>query len=169
MQFLVNGKKHTLKGLQPGSLSMIISHRMVNILKNNSHGAISQLHSIQMQPLVISTPPLALEQILDQYAHVFAELMGFPASRPYGHRILLLPGSIHSNIRPIPTRIWIDNSMSFIEGIPKYGGKTMILVVVDLLSKYSHFCALNHPYTTSSFTQIFMDQMFRNATFTCHF
>ena len=36
----------------------------------------------------------------------------------------------------------------------------MILVVVDHLSKYSHFCALNHPYTTSSVTQIFMDQIF---------
>ena len=28
MHFLVNGKKHTLKGLQPGSLGIINSHRM---------------------------------------------------------------------------------------------------------------------------------------------
>ena len=71
--------------------------------------------------------------------------------------------------------------MDFIEGLPKYGGKTVILVVVDRLSKYSHFCALNHPYTTSSIAQIFMDQIFllheipssivsdRNTTFTSHF
>ena len=58
---------------------------------------------------------------------------------------------------PIPTRIYTDISMDFIEGLPKYGGKTVILVVVDRLSKYSHFCALNHPYTASSFAQIFMD------------
>ena len=51
MQFSVNGKKNTLKGLQPGSLSTIISHRMENILKKNSHGVITQLHFIQMQPL----------------------------------------------------------------------------------------------------------------------
>ena len=71
--------------------------------------------------------------------------------------------------------------MDFIQGLPKYGGKTIILVVVDRISKYSHFCALIHPYTTSSITQIFMDKIFllhgipssivseRNATFTSHF
>ena len=57
----------------------------------------------------------------------------------------------------IPTQIWTNISMDFIEGIPKYGGKTMIFVVVDLLSKYSHFCSLNHPYTASSAVQFFMD------------
>ena len=48
MWVLVNGKKHTLKGLQLGSLSIISSHRMENILKNNSHGVIAHLHSIHM-------------------------------------------------------------------------------------------------------------------------
>ena len=79
------------------------------------------------------------------------------------------------------TRIWTYISMDFIQGLPKYGGKTIILVVVDRLSKYSHFCALSHPYTTSSIAQIFMDQRFllhgipssivsdHNTTFTSHF
>ena len=57
----------------------------------------------------------------------------------------------------IPTRIWTDISMDFIEGIPKSGGNTVILVVVDWLSKYSHFCALIHPYTASPVEQIFTD------------
>jgi len=82
---------------------------------------------------------------------------------------------------PIPTRIWIDISMDFIEVLPKSRGKIVILVVVDHLSKYSHFCALSHPYTSSSVAQIFMDQIFhlhgipssivsdRDATFTSHF
>ena len=48
MHFLVNGKKHTFNGLQPGSLSIINSHHMETIRKNNSHGIITQLHFIQM-------------------------------------------------------------------------------------------------------------------------
>ena len=70
-----------------------------------------------------------------------------------------LPGLLEP--LPIPTRIWIDISMDFIEGLPKSGGKTMILVLVDRLSKYIHFCALSHPYTASSVAQIFLDQIFR--------
>ena len=60
MHFLVNGKKHTLNGLQPRSLSIISSHWMEIILKKNSNGVITQLHFIQMQPLVVSNTPLDL-------------------------------------------------------------------------------------------------------------
>ena len=60
MHFLVNGKKHTFKGLQPGSLSIISSHFMEMILKKNSHGVITQLHFIQMQPSAVSNIPLDL-------------------------------------------------------------------------------------------------------------
>ena len=82
---------------------------------------------------------------------------------------------------PIHTRIWTYISMDFIQGLPKYGGKTVILVVVDRISKYHHFCALRPPYTTSSIAQIFMDKIFLlhgipssivldcNAPFTSHF
>jgi hypothetical protein len=34
------------------------------------------------------------------------------------------------------------------------------MVVVDHLSKYAHFCALQHPFTTSIVAQLFMDQVF---------
>ena len=47
-------------GLQPGSLSLISSHRMENILNRSSHGVIAQLHFIQMQPWTVSTTPLDL-------------------------------------------------------------------------------------------------------------
>jgi hypothetical protein len=50
---------------------------------------------------------------------------------------------------PIPPAIWTDISMDFIVGLPKYGNKSVIMVVVDHLSKYAHLCALQHPFTTS--------------------
>jgi hypothetical protein len=62
---------------------------------------------------------------------------------------------------PIPPAIWQDISMDFIVGLPKLGNKSVIMVVVDRLSKYAHLCALQHPFTTSVVAQIFMDQVFK--------
>jgi hypothetical protein len=58
----------------------------------------------------------------------------------------------------IPPAIWRDISMDFIVGLPKSSNKSIIMVVVDRLSKYAHFCALQHPFTTSNVAQLFMDQ-----------
>jgi hypothetical protein len=46
----------------------------------------------------------------------------------------------------IPPTIWRDISMDFIVGLPKSGNKSVIMVVVDHLSKYAHLCALQHPF-----------------------
>jgi hypothetical protein len=62
---------------------------------------------------------------------------------------------------PIPPAIWRDISMDFIVVLPKSGNKSVTMVVVDRLSKYAHFCALQHPFTTSTVTQLFMDQVFK--------
>jgi hypothetical protein len=50
--------------------------------------------------------------------------------------------------------------MDFITGLPKAGNKSVIIVVFDRLSKYAHFYALQHPFTTSMVAQLFMDQVF---------
>lgn len=62
---------------------------------------------------------------------------------------------------PIPVKNWEDVSMDFIEGLPPSGGKTVILVVVDRLSKYAHFMAITHPYTTLTVARVFMDNIFK--------
>jgi hypothetical protein len=62
---------------------------------------------------------------------------------------------------PIPLAIWRDISMDFIIGLPKSGNKSVIMVVVDHLSKYAHLCALQHSFTASTVAQIFMDQVFK--------
>jgi hypothetical protein len=62
---------------------------------------------------------------------------------------------------PIPPAIWRDISLDFITSLPKLGNKSVIMVVVDFLSKYAHFCALQHPFTGSTMAQLFMDQVFK--------
>jgi hypothetical protein len=51
--------------------------------------------------------------------------------------------------------------MNFITVLPKSENKSFIMVAVDRLSKYSHFCSLQHPFTTSIVDQRFMDQVFK--------
>ncbi|GJX82418.1 ty3-gypsy retrotransposon protein [Tanacetum coccineum] len=62
---------------------------------------------------------------------------------------------------PIPEKIWCSISMDFIEGLPSSQGKKMIMVVVDRLSKYAHFMALEHPFTTSTISQVFLDNVYK--------
>ena len=51
--------------------------------------------------------------------------------------------------------------MDFIEGLPKVGGESVILMVVDHFSKYAHFIALGHPYTATSVTRVFFNGIVR--------
>lgn len=51
--------------------------------------------------------------------------------------------------------------MDFIEGLPKSQGKEVIWVVVDRLSKYTHFVTLAHPYTAETVAQAYLDSIFK--------
>ena len=62
---------------------------------------------------------------------------------------------------PIPGAIWTDILMDFIEGLPRSKGKDTILVVVDRLSKYSHFLALSHTFTAASVAQLYFEYIYK--------
>lgn len=62
---------------------------------------------------------------------------------------------------PIPSRIWEDISLDFMEGLPRSQGVDTILVVVDRLSKYAHFIGLSHPFTAPSVASAFVRDIVR--------
>lgn len=51
--------------------------------------------------------------------------------------------------------------MDFIEGLPNSEGMTVIWVVVDRLTKYGHFVALKHPFTTAQLAQDFILHIYK--------
>jgi hypothetical protein len=55
--------------------------------------------------------------------------------------------------------IWSDIAMDFIEALPKVNNKTVILTVVDRLSKEAHFIPLGHPDTATSVAKAFFDEV----------
>lgn len=61
----------------------------------------------------------------------------------------------------LPTQIWADISMDFIDSLPKSLGKSALLVVVDRFSNYAHFLPLAHPYTAASVAGLFFNQVVR--------
>jgi hypothetical protein len=46
--------------------------------------------------------------------------------------------------------MWDNITMDFIESLPQSGRKNIILVVIDRLSKSTHFLALAHPYVAKN-------------------
>lgn len=61
----------------------------------------------------------------------------------------------------IPSQIWADISMDFIEGLPKSEGVDTIFVVVDKLSKYAHYIGLQHPFTALFVAEAFVREIVR--------
>jgi hypothetical protein len=61
----------------------------------------------------------------------------------------------------VPSQVWAGISMDFIEGLPKVGGTSVILTVVDRFSKYAHFIPLGHSYTAASVACAFFDCIVR--------
>lgn len=62
---------------------------------------------------------------------------------------------------PVPTQVWDEISLDFIEGLPRSLGYDTILVVVDRFTKYAHFLSLKHPFNAQSVAALFVREIVR--------
>ena len=60
---------------------------------------------------------------------------------------------------PIPQQVWEDVAMDFITGLPSVNGFSVIMVVVDRLTKYAHFLPLKADYSSKSVAETFMNNI----------
>ena len=57
---------------------------------------------------------------------------------------------------PIPEQIWEDVAMDFITGLPSSNGHTVIMVVIDRLSKYAYLASLKFDFNSKQVADLFM-------------
>lgn len=60
---------------------------------------------------------------------------------------------------PVPSRVWEDITLDFIEGLPNSNGVDTILVIVDRFLKYGHFVPLKHPFTALTVANLFLKEV----------
>jgi hypothetical protein len=60
---------------------------------------------------------------------------------------------------PVPSGVWQDILMDFIEGLPKSDGANSILFIVDRFMKYAHFVPLTHPFTAKQVAMLVLDMV----------
>jgi hypothetical protein len=75
------------------------------------------------------------------------------------HETVLSASLLHP--LPIPSQVWLNISLDFIEGLPKSQGFSVILVVVDRLTKYGHFIPLAYPFLAAQVAQVFVATIFK--------
>ncbi|GKD69912.1 reverse transcriptase [Tanacetum coccineum] len=157
-----------------------ISKPLTALLKKNAfkwsqqaQEAFEDLKKAMMNAHVLALPNFEEEFIMETYAS--DEGIG-AVLQQRGHPIAFLSRSLAPRHKGLSTyekelwvvvyalenwRVWTDVTMDFIEGLPSSQGKTVILVVVDRLSKYAHFIPLVHPFKAAQIARVFLDTVYK--------
>jgi hypothetical protein len=59
----------------------------------------------------------------------------------------------------MPTTVWADIAMDFVEVLPRVNGNSVILIVIDRFCKACHLLPLGHLYTATFFAHLFFNNI----------
>ncbi|GJZ21779.1 ty3-gypsy retrotransposon protein [Tanacetum coccineum] len=95
---------------------------------------------------------------------LLSEFHNTPSARHWGMKKMLATGELLQPL-PTPVAVWEDVSMDFIIGLPASKGLTVILVVVNRFSKYSHFGTLPTSFNAPKVAELFMEIIVKHYGF----
>lgn len=90
---------------------------------------------------------------------LWAHAQGFTTCQRNMSEQLHPAGLLH--LLEVPSAVWADIAMDFVEGLPCANRKSAILTVIDRFSKYAHFIPLGHPYSATSVAWAFFADIVR--------
>lgn len=90
-------------------------------------------------------------------ADVEAFIQGCDTCKQCNNESMATPGLLQPLF--IPNGPWTHITMDFIEGLPSYMGKSVIWVIVDMLTKYAHSVPLSHPYTATTHADLYLQHI----------
>ena len=125
-------KEVTLHGLSIPEDKVISGQQMEHVARKGKGGVLLQLFSLgspQVQT-TCSFVPVQVQQLLEKYKELFAELNGLPPKRMQDHKIPLLPGQGSVCVRPYR--------------YPHFQKSEIEKLVVEMLSSRD-ICASNSP------------------------
>ena len=78
------------------------------------------------------------------------------SNAPYANKPRLRPLIRLLQPLPIPNQVWEDIALDFITGLPPSFGYSIIMVVVDRLSKFGHFIPMKLDFNSRSVAEAFV-------------
>ncbi|XP_060194892.1 uncharacterized protein LOC132624077 [Lycium barbarum] len=114
-------------------------------------------HYLQGAHFVIRTDHHNLKYLLEQKVTIALQQKGL--AKLVGLKNVLSSGLLQP--LPISTQPWQDIAMDFLERQPKSEHKDVILVVIDMLTKYGHILALKRPYSAHDVAALFLKEIYK--------
>lgn len=104
VQFQWQGTKVILRGDPSLGLSKDSLTSVLKAIRKEGGGLLLELNRVELTNSVkldaVKAVPHSIQQVLNQFPHVFETPMGLPASRPREHQIILKKGTNPVSVRP---------------------------------------------------------------------